>query len=335
MFATQTALALRTACASAHRILLTGPVYPDGDSIGACLALAQGIRACWPNVTVDVVGDIAFRYAWMPGADAILKDESLQTTTPYDLAIVLDGDRSRLVPTVAAAFDAAQTKAIIDHHSSTSPQGYDIALIDHYAASTCEMIHALMQPWGVSLDRSLAALLYTGLIFDTGGFCHSNTTAETHRFAATLLETGFSHTPVHIQILEERRPAGLKLLGHVLQNATFHADGEVVFGVVEHSVSQSLDCEHGDIEGIVDALVFTRGAELACLCVEKGPDLVKLSLRSRTHLDVAQLARSLSPGGGGHPRAAGVMLTTPLAQLRQTLPAVLVSAVRGETPESG
>ena len=98
-------------------------------------------------------------------------------------------------------------------------------------------------------------------------------------------------------------------------------------------------------DGVVDArslhvrfevaLVFTKGVEVACLCVEKTPTLVKLSLRSRSRLDVAALARQLSPGGGGHPRAAGVMLEQPLHTLMQTLPDILSQAVRRETGESG
>lgn len=325
--------ALRAACASAPRVLLTGPIYPDGDSIGACLALARGIQHCWPDHQVDIAGDISFRYTWMPGADKIRPDAWFTDAEPYDLAIVLDGDRRRLTAPIAQAFQRARQTAIIDHHSSTTEEGYSIALIDHHSASTCEMVHGLLQPWRVPLDRDLAALLYTGLIFDTGGFCHSNTTAETHRFAARLLETGLVHTPINIRVLMERRPAGLKLMGHVLQHTSFHSDGAISFGVVDLATSNRLGCTHGDIEGIVDALVFTQGVELACLCVEKTPTLVKLSLRSRSRLDVAALARQLSPGGGGHPRAAGVMLDQPLHMLKQTLPSILSEAVRRETGE--
>ena len=61
MYAEQPAQALQAACAAARRVLLTGPMYPDGDSIGACLALARGIRHCWPDTHVDVAGDISLR----------------------------------------------------------------------------------------------------------------------------------------------------------------------------------------------------------------------------------------------------------------------------------
>ena len=314
---------LRMAMQSASSVLLTGPMFPDGDSIGACLALARAIQHL-SSARVDVAGAIPLRYAWMPGADSILADESV--TTDYDLVVVLDGDCRRLPPPVEAAFHAATMRGIIDHHSSTGPDDYDIALIDSSAASTCEMVYELLIRWGIAVDVDLAALLYTGLIFDTGGFRHSNTTSETHRLAATLLDTGLDHTPINIAVLMERRPEGLKLLGHVLERATFYGDGVVVVGVVDLETCERLGCTVGDIEGIVDALVFTRGVALACLCVEKGPALVKLSLRSQKEVDVARLARQLHPGGGGHPRAAGVMIPESLTDLLSSLPGVLYEA---------
>jgi len=314
---------LRLAVRSARSVLLTGPMFPDGDSIGACLALAVAIRHL-SSARVDVAGEIPFRYTWMPGAETIIDDEDV--AGQYDLVVVLDGDCRRLPPPVEAAFHSASMRGIIDHHSSTESDGYEIALIDSTAASTCEMVYALLLRWGVPVDRKMAALLYTGLIFDTGGFRHSNTSSETHRLAATLLDTGLEHNPINIAVLMERRPAGLKLMGHVLERVAFHGDGAVVFGVVDQKTCTGLGCSVGDVEGIVDAMVFTRGVELACLCVERGRELVKLSLRSRKRVDVARLAQKLCDGGGGHPRAAGVMIPESLTGLLTWLPAALCEA---------
>ena len=56
---------LREAFRSARRVLLTGPVDVDGDSVGACLALArlaEALGAC----RVDVAGLPGGRYADLP-----------------------------------------------------------------------------------------------------------------------------------------------------------------------------------------------------------------------------------------------------------------------------
>jgi len=87
------AAALRAAVAQARAVLLTGPIAPDGDSIGACLALAAGLRALGP-ARIDVAGSVSYRYAWMPGAQGMLPDD--QIAADYDLVVDLDGDARRL-----------------------------------------------------------------------------------------------------------------------------------------------------------------------------------------------------------------------------------------------
>lgn len=316
--------AIRAAAQAARRILLTGPLDPDGDSIGACLALARGLAAVCA-ARVEVAGTPSFRYAWMAGAEAMVPDE--QIAGPYDLAVVLDGDRRRLAPPVARAFEGARARGLVDHHASTDPAGYELVLLDPEAASTTELVWRVLEDWGVPLDRELAALLYTGLVFDTGGFRYSNTRPACHLLAARLLETGLDHAAINARVLMERRLGGLKLLGRVLEGARVHADGAVIVGVIARADLAELGADEADVEGVVDALVFTRGVELACLVIERGPERVKLSLRSRSRVDVASLARSLTTSGGGHARAAGASLAEPLPALLARLPALLERAV--------
>ncbi len=323
-----TADALRAAAASAGRVLLTGPTGPDGDSIGACLALASALRRLG-DTPVDVAGVASYRYSWMPGADRMIADRDVKPQ--YDLVIVLDGDATRLEPQVAAAFDAARVKAIVDHHRSTRPDAYDVAFIDHDAASTCDLVYLLMQAWGLDLDHATAQLVYAGVIFDTGGFRHSNTTPGTHRLAAELLGHDIDHDVIFTRILSERSKAGLRLLGQVVADARFLADDRVVVGVAPYALGTRLGAGPGDLEGIVDHLLYTSGVELACFFIERAPGQVKLSLRSRSDIDVAALAGRIDPGGGGHARAAGALLRDSLDNVLAHVQPMLVEAA-GPSP---
>lgn len=316
---------LQQAVAAAQRVLLSGPVDPDGDSIGACLGLAQMIRAC-SSARVEVAGSAAYRYAWLDGASDMVPDAAI--LPDYDVVIIMDGDRRRLVPTVERAFLAAPRTVLVDHHASTEPEGYDIVLLDPSAASTTAMVDGIRERWGLPLDPRLAAALYTGLIFDTGGFRHSNTRPSTLALAARLIETGIDHATISVRVLVERRPAGLRLLGAVLERVRFTAEGRVCLGAVQESDFVCHGADGTDLEGIVDALVYTRGVEVACLLVERGPARVKLSLRSRTDtIDVSRVARSFHGGGGGHPRAAGVVLEVPLEEALRLVTQALDLAV--------
>ena len=77
-------------------------------------------------------------------------------------------------------------------------------------------------------------------------------------------------------------------------------------------------------------LVFTRGVELACLCIERSQTEVKLSLRSRKFVNVATLAKQIHKDGGGHIRAAGAMLQENLNSVKQRLPALLCETLKRE-----
>ena len=301
---------LRTICQQASSILLTGPIYPDGDSIGACLALARGLRHI-SNAQIDVAGQASFRYAWLPDAQHMIPDEKVACN--YDLAIVLDGDRYRLHPTVDQAYQQSKKKGIIDHHSSTVVSGYDLAIVDVNAASTCEIAFQILEKWGIPLEQETAEQLYTGLIFDTAGFRHSNTKPSTHLLAAQLIDKQIDHSNIAARILMERQVSGIKLLGYALGKIEYLAEQRVSFCVISQQDLILLNCQPGDYEGIVEVMLFTCGVDLACLCIERQPGLIKVSLRSRCEVNVAKLAQTISPDGGGHRRAAGVILQSKLA----------------------
>jgi phosphoesterase RecJ-like protein len=93
-----------------------------------------------------------------------------------------------------------------------------------------------------------------------------------------------------------------------------------------------------DMDGIVEYPRRMRGVEVAILFRELGPQRTKVSLRSSGARDVAGVAREL--GGGGHPKAAGVVLDLSLHEAeRQVLRAVRAGmgaedAVRGQGQDS-
>ena len=119
------------------RVLLTGPEGPDGDSIGACLALQRALATLAPAVKVEVAGVPGFRYDWLRGADSMLRESQI---VDYDGVVVLDGDRHRLPRAVARAFASARWTGLIDHHRSSGGDGYTLPWVDPVCESTCVMI---------------------------------------------------------------------------------------------------------------------------------------------------------------------------------------------------
>lgn len=306
---------LHRALSGCQRILLTGPTGPDGDSLGACLALKRVLER--DGLSVCVAGAPGYRYDFLPGARAILDDDVV--TPVYDGVVVLDGDRHRLAEPVATAFAGATVRAIVDHHGSTKTDGYTHAWVEGRATSTCEMLYAAWSADGVALDPVIAELLYVGAIFDTGGFRYSNTTPATHRMAAALLEQGIDHAGLNARVLMARRETGLRVAGQIQHSATFHLKKQLLIGAVPNELATRLGVVSGDTEGVVDSLVYVHGVEVSALLNERDEGEVKISLRSRGAVNVAEIAQALSPAGGGHAKAAGACMAGGLSDVREAV----------------
>lgn len=319
---------LLRALVDARRVLLSGPVAPDGDSIGACLAFARVLRERGADAVV--CGRLPKRYARMPDADQMVEERRLSGSFPA--VVILDGDRLRLEPEVDQHFRAAQVRAIIDHHASTDPEGYSHTWLEPHAESTCGMLLRAFRRWGIPVDRDVAEMLYTGIVFDTGGFRHANTTPEALRLAADLLEAGIDHNSISVRTLCERTPGALHVMGVVLSEARFLFEGKLCLGAVPESLRKDLG-RGGDLEGVIDALLNTVGTEVAALLLERADQSVKISLRSRGTVDVSKLARQLHPTGGGHPRAAGATVRGSLLDAERLLCAALYACWSSPTEE--
>jgi phosphoesterase RecJ-like protein len=239
----------------------------------------------------------------------------------YRSVVVLDGDRYRLPAPVEAAFEAADIRGIVDHHGSTRPDGYTHPWLDPTAESTCGMLLQACAPdeWDVPLDAELATLLYTGLVFDTGGFRYSNTSPESHHAAAVLLAAGVDHVAVSAKMFAERRAEGVLGTGSILSSARWLHGGRLCVAHVPAELQRRLGLVDDDLEGVVDALVHTIGTDVAALLVERPDGTVKVSLRSRGDVDVAAVAASVAPRGGGHRKAAGASLAGPLEEVEHRI----------------
>jgi phosphoesterase RecJ-like protein len=80
-----------------------------------------------------------------------------------------------------------------------------------------------------------------------------------------------------------------------------------------------------ETENLINEALRLETVEAVMLLVEND-DAVRVSLRSRSVVDVAALARQF--GGGGHARAAGLRAAEPIDALRDRLVAAVEEALR-------
>ena len=174
------------------------------------------------------------------------------------------------------------------------------------AAAAGEIIFRLIPRIKAELTQKAARWLYTAISADTGGFRYSNTTPDTMRIAADLMEYGIDFRSVSRELYETVDYNLLKLKAKVMEEVQVSADGRIAYVSITNEMLKRFGVKEEDANSMVDIARSIRGVEIAFSLKEK-ENGVKISLRSEQEADVSKIARQF--GGGGHVKAAGITMT--------------------------
>lgn len=294
---------------SAKTITLAGHTNPDGDAIGACLALGGALEKSGRQVQV-LLEKYAEKYRLIPNGHLVRQAETAEVP---ELFIALDcGDEERL-GAAGEVFRKAAKKINIDHHGSNTYFG-EWNYVDADASSTSEIVFRLLEG-RLPLTAAEAAGLYAGLIYDTGGFRHSSTSPETMRIAGALMSYGIPFTEIYNRFFDSRSFSELKVMGKALENAELLYGGDVVCATITTAEIEALGGSNKELDAIINYLKGVLGAKIACFFYEKTETEVKGSFRGNDGYDVCALAQKF--GGGGHIKAAGCTIAAPIAEAKK------------------
>lgn len=322
---TEAARLLRTA----KRVLVTSHVPPDGDGLGAGLALVRAIRARGGEAVFASGGPIQANLEFLL-ADGDVDRGAAPPDGEFDLAVALDsGSFARLGP-IAEKARSCPDFLVIDHHVTNERYG-TVNWIDGAAPATGEMVYRLLPEMGAPLTADLALPLYVALVTDTGRLSYSNTTPDAHRMAADLLATGIDHTRATEEIYRSFPLSYLKLEALAIDALEVRAGGLLAVVVATPGMVERTGADPKDVGDLVDIPISVAGAEVGLLLREHGEGRTKVSLRSRRWFSVSDFASGY--GGGGHHRAAGATVDEPLADAAPKLVAALEAAVTAAAKE--
>lgn len=91
----------------------------------------------------------------------------------------------------------------IDHHGSNTFTAKE-KFVDKYASANCEILYKLFLRMHINFTKDIADCLYTGISTDTGCFRYTNTTAETMRVAASLMDFGCNTAYINKAMFETK-----------------------------------------------------------------------------------------------------------------------------------
>lgn len=294
-----------------QRIVITPHANPDADALGSALGLSSILQQQGHEVHVVSPNDCPGFLKWMKGeTDVVVYDYEPERCVELleKAEIIFSVDYSclnRVGPMGDIIREMSATKVVIDHHRS--PEDFaDFVDWDVTAGATAEIIFDLAKSmdWIQYIGPEEADCLYSGILTDTGGFKHPNTSKHIHEIVAELIGLGANNSRVSKLIYDSNSLDRLRLLGFALNDRLVVLEEfRVAYIYLSAEDLHRFNAQKGDTEGLVNYALSITGITMAALFTEKD-GLIKISFRSVGDFSVNEFARA-NFEGGGHTNAAG------------------------------
>lgn len=273
-------------------------VRPDGDAVGTACALSLVLRQLGHKSEVVCCDPVSKRLGFiLENAGVSIKHErsalpaiSVDSASPSQLGALYSEENP--------------ISLMIDHHKSGIPYADNFILPD--ASSAGEVVYLvaneLISMGKITMDKPLASALYTSISSDTGRFAYSNTSPETMRIAASLMEMGVDTAEINHLLFSTKTKEQIKAEGIIASSIKSTANGRIAYAALPIKLREENGLSESDFETAIDVVRSLEGAEIALFLRETTPGKYKASIRS-TKKEIVSVANRFC--GGGHAMAAG------------------------------
>ena len=314
------------------RLLLATHENPDGDGVGAAVALAAHLKSQGKEARIVVTPGLPenLRFldpeGWVEAYDPARAHQDLAAWP--DAWLLIDASEPRRMGPLHGAFQATGARrACLDHHLKDGPKDFDEEFRDPTASASAQLVYDLLRPrLGGSLPPVMVQALYAGIVSDTGNFRHSNSTPAIHQAAADLIAQGAQPTRIYNALYQTATPAKLRLFGEAIRGLQLREEGRFAYVAVSRADLAACGATLEDLDDLVEEPRRLQGVEVAALFSETPDGRAKVSLRSRERVDVNAVCRLF--GGGGHRQASGAKVDLPLVDFIAQVEAAVVARLR-------
>ena len=206
-----------------RKILLTSHTNPDGDAIGAVLAMYLFFKSLGHDVSVIVPNPFPENLAWMSGSDDIKIYEKEKAACDLlfagaEILFSLDYNNPNRLKGAEVAFNqSGAIKILIDHHIQPKEDAYNHIFSTVETSSTSELVYDFIDQLNPeALNRPIAECIYAGIITDTGSFSYSCNSEKTFRIVAELYKKGIDGVKISRLVYSTFSASRLRLLGYAL-----------------------------------------------------------------------------------------------------------------------
>lgn len=289
------------------RFLILTHVRPDGDTVGCAAALCGALQNLGKTAYVLPNPELTATCA-----DYITPFHAPDGYAP-DYVVSTDVASLGLLPENAKCY-AQRIDLAIDHHPSYEGFAKGGSCVQSDKAAAGEIVYEIVRALG-PVTPEIATALYCAVSTDTGCFVYNNTTANTHRVAAELIEAGCDVQGVNKRHFRTKSRTRIALESAIMSSVEFYDNGRIAVVMVPQSLLRSVGATADDAEEIASMAGVIEGVDCALTVRELANGQSKISLRTGARVNATQACKLL--GGGGHAQAAGASMDCPLEEAKQ------------------
>lgn len=297
---------------------IVGHVRPDGDCAGSQLGLTLALKNEGKKVVCWNEDPIPQKYEFLD------PDHLFQRPKPghrFDCVIATDAASFERLGSVGSCVGERNLLINIDHHESNTRYG-DVNWISAREPSTGELIFRLLKAARWPITKPIADCLFTAVSTDTGSFQYPTTRPGTYHAAGELVRRGANLAKICDEVYQSYPLSRARLLKHVYSHFRLTDQNRIAWFWLRKEDFKRSGAESSDTEGLIDHIRAIAPVVVACVFEELGPEMTRISLRSKSQdVNVNEIAARF--GGGGHPAAAGARIAgKPAAAERRVIGAI-------------
>ncbi len=299
-------------------VCIVGHVRPAGACIGSQLGLALALRSegkkvfCWNENAVPQ------KYKFL-NADGLFQKP--KRGHKFDCVIAADCASFERLGKAGECIADRKMFINIDHHESNTRYA-DINWVSAREPSCGELIYRLLRVARWPITRPIADCLFTAISTDTGSFRYPSTRPGTFHTAGELVGRGANLAAISNEVYQSYPLSRARLLKHIYSRFRLTHHDQIAWFWLKQADFARAGGESEDTEGLIDHIRNIEPVVVACVFEEIEPDVIRISLRSKSdRVNVTEIAAQF--GGGGPPAAAGARISgKPLSAQRKVIAAI-------------
>ncbi len=289
--------------------LLLTHIRPDGDTLGSAAALCAALRKLGKRAALLPNSGVTTTYAPYVAGYWAVEGETFSRVVSVDMAT------EGLFPPEAEPY-RGKVELCIDHHPSNTFYAENVCLEPGRAAcgeTMLEICKALCP-----LDEEIASLLYLAVSTDCGCFVYGNTTPETHRVAAELMEYSTRYKEINKRCFRTKSFKRLKMEALLVEEMELYQDGAIAVVQVSCQMLRDVGATESDVDDLAAFAGQVEGVHISVTIRElvEGKKC-KISLRTDASLNATKTCALL--GGGGHAAASGATVEMDLPHAKEAI----------------